>query len=717
MASLPFPLPQAEVGTLKKRVEEVVGENERLSEEMVRQADMLQRRAQAEHAALPYQTQELLQRLELLTRENDILLEQQRALDGEISSLHAQLDKRATESASLSAEFASIMERLQSGERYLEQLERDKGESDKSVRRLTAERNALREQLQDAQAQCHSLTEQSAQSKGILEETGQRFKADTEALKQQLALLQKRERQAAVNAQTLARELEALREQHGSASRELTTARQDTNEMVQAVSRMEAQLAAYQQKDAEVYQRLKEAMEMAEDAKLARDELLMRERHLENEVASLRDKLKTHYKEIKEQYRQEMASQQAKADKAVTSLTAELHMMEATNAELKLVAEKALRDQRAADVELEHLRATLAAFGASGAAQRNAAATGVTLAGPGLGRGLAGLQGVPEPRPTTLEGPSSASQARRIQELERALDEEQDKQKSVSLSCQRKLNEWERERNSLVTTLTDIRNRAQRAEIEVVERRKQCVQLKASGDELQRVNRALQRAKSLAEKEAKVNYKRMEAEYGNQVRVLEDKLEHAVSLYNRSSDDAEGIVRARDELVAKWKEESKTLATQLASMEAEHSAERGRLVRRVEELAQQLEALHKERGVAMEQLVYLQQEVDSLRPALKAAEKRASELSAQMSVVLDNEEGLIRAKGSLQSELDKLKLANARLERQRDGLQIKFGAMADKENVVDARSSHAEQVALMKKLQEIKDEKAGIQKVLTGSVL
>eukprot|EP00899_Mesostigma_viride_P001078 jgi/Mesvir1/10971/Mv07854-RA.2 len=508
---------KAEVGTLKKRVEEVVGENERLSEEMVRQADMLQRRAQAEHAALPYQTQELLQRLELLTRENDILLEQQRALDGEISSLHAQLDKRATESASLSAEFASIMERLQSGERYLEQLERDKGESDKSVRRLTAERNALREQLQDAQAQCHSLTEQSAQSKGILEETGQRFKADTEALKQQLALLQKRERQAAVNAQTLARELEALREQHGSASRELTTARQDTNEMVQAVSRMEAQLAAYQQKDAEVYQRLKEAMEMAEDAKLARDELLMRERHLENEVASLRDKLKTHYKEIKEQYRQEMASQQAKADKAVTSLTAELHMMEATNAELKLVAEKALRDQRAADVELEHLRATLAAFGASGAAQRNAAATGVTLAGPGLGRGLAGLQGVPEPRPTTLEGPSSASQARRIQELERALDEEQDKQKSVSLSCQRKLNEWERERNSLVTTLTDIRNRAQRAEIEVVERRKQCVQLKASGDELQRVNRALQRAKSLAEKEAKVNYKRMEAEYGNQV--------------------------------------------------------------------------------------------------------------------------------------------------------------------------------------------------------
>ena len=80
-----------------------------------------------------------------------------------------------------------------------------------------------------------------------------------------------------------------LQEQYEAAVANSASATEEVEELRGAISSMDVRLGEFQRKDAEVYSRIKEAMEQAEEAKLGREALEGRELLLLKEVKMLLD--------------------------------------------------------------------------------------------------------------------------------------------------------------------------------------------------------------------------------------------------------------------------------------------------------------------------------------------------------------------------------------------------------------------------------------------
>lgn len=76
----------------------------------------------------------------------------------------------------------------------------------------------------------------------------------------------------------------SLQEQNDAAQGAAAAAQAEAEELRGALANMDSRLTSFHRKDAEVYARIKEAMEQAEQAKLARDASQGREVMLKHEV-------------------------------------------------------------------------------------------------------------------------------------------------------------------------------------------------------------------------------------------------------------------------------------------------------------------------------------------------------------------------------------------------------------------------------------------------
>jgi chromosome segregation ATPase len=78
----------------------------------------------------------------------------------------------------------------------------------------------------------------------------------------------------------------SLQEQNSAVQAATSAANSEAEELRGALANMDVRLTDFHRKDTEVYSRIKEAMEQAEQAKLAREALEGRETMLKHEVSS-----------------------------------------------------------------------------------------------------------------------------------------------------------------------------------------------------------------------------------------------------------------------------------------------------------------------------------------------------------------------------------------------------------------------------------------------
>ena len=79
-------------------------------------------------------------------------------------------------------------------------------------------------------------------------------------------------------------ELAAVRDRYEAAANEAQTSRREVDQLRHALGVLDARLVEYQRNDADVYGRIRAAMEEAEEARLSRDSALVGQKELQREA-------------------------------------------------------------------------------------------------------------------------------------------------------------------------------------------------------------------------------------------------------------------------------------------------------------------------------------------------------------------------------------------------------------------------------------------------
>eukprot|EP00898_Chlorokybus_atmophyticus_P003453 jgi/Chlat1/4108/Chrsp26S04122 len=212
--------------------------------------------------------------------------------------------------------------------------------------------------------------------------------------------------------------------------------------------------------------------------------------------------------------------------------------------------------------------------------------------------------------------------------------------------------------------------------------------------------------------------------HDDQVKALTGRLEQTVTLYNRSALEAQQILSVKEQLLAKWKEETKALVAQFESERHDLKTQVDRLTARVSDLAFQLEHANAARTALEECAGAAERELCALRTAQQTAERRSADLSAQVSVLLDSEETLLRSKQELQAQIDSLSQKLSRAERQQSSMQRRYdagwGAMDEREPSRQSSHQHLDagslkELELLAKLKEVEEAKTQLRSYLRRS--
>ncbi|KIY93026.1 hypothetical protein MNEG_14937, partial [Monoraphidium neglectum] len=269
------------VRAIEGQVRALVDENERLHADARRAADQLQGRALAAAAGMvagqgaDAERARLQERLDLLEQENDLLVAQQGELDGEVARLNQALVLHAVGAQELAAARVELVR--------MERVERDLAK--------------LQAALKASRGRCKSLEQDASDAAAAAGR--ERTRADAAARAAELAADEARGAAARVAAAQeeagkvalLQAECGRLREARDASSAAAEAARADCGALRGALRGVEARLAEYQRRDAEVYSRIREAMELAEEARLERDAALSAADGREREIATLTQRL------------------------------------------------------------------------------------------------------------------------------------------------------------------------------------------------------------------------------------------------------------------------------------------------------------------------------------------------------------------------------------------------------------------------------------------
>eukprot|EP00240_Pyramimonas_obovata_P001697 CAMPEP_0118930520 /NCGR_PEP_ID=MMETSP1169-20130426/7177_1 /TAXON_ID=36882 /ORGANISM="Pyramimonas obovata, Strain CCMP722" /LENGTH=474 /DNA_ID=CAMNT_0006872885 /DNA_START=196 /DNA_END=1616 /DNA_ORIENTATION=- len=319
----------SQVRAMRARVEEVVYENERLAGDLSHHMMLLNNRAEANVSALPDEYQELLGRIQLLTKENDLLVMHQQAQAKDLQQMSQTLEERTASMVKMQTEASGIIHAR-------DQALHDVKELDSVCNELQAEMQAMAEKVVDLErgsSKLQSVVKAKEDARKVLDDLNKQLQGQLEALREEHQRTCAREEQANGLNAALQRDLDTTRAAAHQAGEELAVARRDAGELREAAAALEARLAEYNRKDIEVFQRIKQAKTSAEEAVLARDQVLAREAGLDAELADLRRQLAEERTGFARQLEAEVERATASTQRANQNLREDSKRLEARVAE------------------------------------------------------------------------------------------------------------------------------------------------------------------------------------------------------------------------------------------------------------------------------------------------------------------------------------------------------------------------------------------------
>ena len=149
------------------------------------------------------------------------------------------------------------------------------------------------------------------------------------------------------------RQIEDLKETHKSLLSEVESVRKDREVLFESSLNLQKRYEESQYKEAEALRNMIEALEKLEDLRLEKDQTENRERQLSKEVAKLTEKLQSQKSALEQTVESQVNAAKLQNKRQLATLSDELRTMELSNSELRAQIERAFREKRAIESELE----------------------------------------------------------------------------------------------------------------------------------------------------------------------------------------------------------------------------------------------------------------------------------------------------------------------------------------------------------------------------
>ncbi|KAJ3032947.1 hypothetical protein HDV00_006950 [Rhizophlyctis rosea] len=579
---------------------------------------------------------EMNDRMDLLIQENDALVEQNKKERREIAKLRSELTAQGKEVHTTKQTLTETLDQLHATEEGVRSLQEANSQLEKECKTWQNELEAASQEIQANYAEkrrivneLHAAEAQVGDLRRSLEEVTGRYHAHV----QDSTALATREKELMTTLKATLAELEDTKTKNTSLESELQTLKEEHSEVLKISKALEQRAAMLEEQRVELYQEGQRHIEKAEESSLEKEKALMREQQAQKEIQRLAEKLRDVAAKNRERMEGEIEVLRTRHMEDKRKHAEDMAKLEATCANLQGQIDRAIRDKRAAESELEK-------------ATRHLPTDHDRLT-------------------MTLDELNA-----KLRSNEREKMDAVHKMESAQQKLAREQNRFEKEKQQLAESSEHTYRRLRKVEVQLEETKEERVKLLSRIAELEHalVGEKEGRLKCVAGHEAEMGALRQR--YEGQVEELTTKLQHLGEAHGKTCRDLQILLSEQRAMSERWKEESTRLTTHHTHTLSETRHQLSRSHQRCEDLESQLLRAEARRKELMAQLADDKREAGRVGARLREVEGCLEGARRQNGVLVGREREGGEEKKRLQRELDRAQLDKERLERELS-LQVK----------------------------------------------
>uniref|UniRef100_A0A3P8THK9 Sodium channel and clathrin linker 1 n=1 Tax=Amphiprion percula TaxID=161767 RepID=A0A3P8THK9_AMPPE len=460
----------------------------------------------------------------------------------------------------------------------------------KTMTEQSTEMEELHSQLRQAKIELRTTTAKVDEMTKLL----QNVQGQMQRREEDVAEAQGREDAADRRLQQLQAALSQLETRLKAASQEAEAVRREQTVWERKVGELQARCTTLEEEKYEALSKVRESVQVAEEAALQKDQALLREKQKTEELEKTKEAIKQLIQDAAVRTRKEVENVRKQCNVQIHRMAEELSALQLECADKESQIERSLRERKAVEEELEKVY----------------------------------KEGRAEPEFRKIDAlHQRCLNAERLKEdLSLTLQSTQTKLKKMELDYNEELSRCQEEVRRLQSSLAAARDDCVGVSDERLQLQQENLQLRREMDELRK-------ASLLVQKKAKQQVSQMEHEYSLKEQGLDARVRELEESSRSSSADLTRLLTAQQKSTQRWKEEAKNLVLAFETKITGLKAELSRQKQRSHELEIRLETDHNTISEYERQLAEYQEKASRLQRRLTQAEQRASTATQQLSML------------------------------------------------------------------------------------
>ncbi|XP_078394708.1 sodium channel and clathrin linker 1 [Cetorhinus maximus] len=382
----------------------------------------------------------------------------------------------------------------------------------------------------------------------------------------------------------------------------LCVAAQDAEQLRKERISFEAQIGELQEKCAkmeeekhEAASKVRDSMQLLEEANLQKDQVLLREKQKDEEVVKMKEAMVQLVQEAAVRTRKEVENVRKQSNIQIARLAEELSDMQMNCSDKQGQIERAIREKRAVEEELEKL-------------YRNGTGTEEDH------------RKVDELHQRCLNAERSKD------DLQISLQTAQNKIKKFEMNYEEEMSRCQEMVQKLQSTLDSVRGDCDMVSEERLRLQKENEQLRKEMEELKKASLDVQR-------KARQQVATLEHEFSLKEHGFEIQLRELEDTSRNSTTELKRLLSAQQKATSRWRDETRKLTEAFEAKENKRRTELSRQKQHSQELVSQLEIAHEKMREYEKQILENQEKTNRLQRRLTHSEHRAATASQKLSRV------------------------------------------------------------------------------------
>ncbi|CAM2113011.1 sodium channel and clathrin linker 1 isoform X2 [Lepidochelys kempii] len=595
---------QAQMGEMRLKLEQVTKENERLHEE-------LKEAVEKQLEALPsgillgsdvFADEEIVRnlqdQLQLANQEKEQALELWQTVSQELDQLQQRYQGHMTEAQIHVVEGQKQKNQLASFQQLTEQLRLANEKTEltnqqflKTVTEQNMELEQLRKQLRQAKVDVRTATAKVDEMTKLLVD----LQAQMERKEEDVVSAQEREEASDKRLQQLQSSIKQLETRLCVAVQDSEQLRTERTALEKQTRELQAKCADLEEEKYDAIVKVRDSMQLLEEANLQKNQALLREKQKEGEIENMKEAISQLVQDAAARTKKEVENARKHYNIQISRLTEELSALQMECGDKQSQIERAIREKRAVEEELEKIY---------------------------------------------REGRGSECDYRKLEELhqrcliaERTKDDlqlclqaAQNKIKQLEMNSEEEISRCQ----EMVCKLQSILDSERENSGSISEQR---LKLHQENEQLRKEGEDLRKLVMEAQQKAKLKISTMEHEHSVKEHGFEVRLKEMEVTNRNSTVELRRLLVAQQKATNRWKEETKKLTETTETRINNLKSELSRQKLHTQELISQLEVANEKRAENEKLMMEHQEKVNRLQRRLTQAEQRAATASQQLNVI------------------------------------------------------------------------------------